>query len=81
MYIMAFFWWDNRECKKFIRLLLEKKYAQNIKKINYAHGYQQEGKKMNKTNEQCLIIQTSDTETCKKYIETNQNCSFCIVLQ
>ena len=62
-------------------MLSEKKYAQNIKKINYAHGYQQEGKKLKKTNEQCLIIQALDGDACKKLIQSHQHCSLCITLQ
>jgi len=61
-------------------MLCEKKYAQNIKKINYAHGYQQEGKKMKKTNEQCLIIETINLDTCKKTIQSHQHCNLCITL-
>ncbi len=61
-------------------MLWEKKYAQNIKKINYAHGYQHEGKKLKKTNEQCLIIEAVDMDACKKIIQSHQYCNLCITL-
>ncbi len=63
-----------------MKLLLEKKYAQNIKKINYAHGYQQEGKKLKKTNEQCIIIESIDIDACKKAIQAHPHCTLCIPL-
>lgn len=61
-------------------MLIDKKYAKNIKKINYAHGYQAGEKKLKKTNEQCIIIEILDGESCKTAIQANPNCNLCISL-
>lgn len=61
-------------------MLIDKKYAKNIKKINYAHGYQPGEKKLKKTNEQCIIIEMFNEESCKTAIQSHPHCNLCIPL-
>ena len=63
--------WNSRDLKKIITILLKSWNAEQIKKFNYIHNYSIEKWKIEKTEEQMILIYSKNQNSLIKFLSEN----------